>query len=85
MRRPDLDASEVEVEVSGAEVTLSGTVNDRYTKRNLEDLCEDILGVDDVHNRIKVQRDRPGETGASHEPAFGSRRTGSETSSRPST
>jgi ATP-dependent helicase HrpA len=42
MRRPDLDASEVEVEVSGAEVTLSGTVNDRYTKRNLEDLGPEL-------------------------------------------
>jgi hypothetical protein len=58
MRRSDIDASEVEVTVSNAEVTLAGTVHDRAHKRRLEDIAEDVLGVDDVHNHIRVQREK---------------------------
>jgi hypothetical protein len=56
MRRGDIDASEVDIVVANGEVTLSGTVPDRRSKRRLEDIAEDILGVEDVHNRIKVAR-----------------------------
>lgn len=55
-----LDASDIEVEVSGGEVTLSGQVIDRRSKRRAEDLAEDCSGVKDVQNNIRVKRD--GET-----------------------
>jgi len=56
-RRGDIDASDVEIVVKNAEVTLVGNVNDRRTKRLLEDMAEDCLGVIDVHNQIKIRRE----------------------------
>jgi hypothetical protein len=54
-----LDASDVEVSVKQAEVTLEGTVPDREQKRLAEDLASACTGVRDVHNRLRVQRDEP--------------------------
>lgn len=56
-----VDASEIEVKVENGEVTLSGTVRDRRDKRRIEDACEDVFGVQDVHNQIRVARE--GEPG----------------------
>jgi hypothetical protein len=49
-----LDSSEVEVQVQSGEVTLTGTVEDRHSKRMLEDIAEDVFGVKDVHNQTRV-------------------------------
>jgi osmotically-inducible protein OsmY len=49
-----VDASDIDVTVSGAEVTLTGTVNDRSEKRRAEDLAEAVSGVKHVENRIRV-------------------------------
>lgn len=51
-----VDASDIEVTVNEGEVTLTGTVNDKHTKRRVEDLAEEITGVSDVTNNIKVNR-----------------------------
>jgi hypothetical protein len=51
----EIDATEIEVRVSGGEVTLEGTVEDRRTKRLAEDIIETCPGVKQVHNRIRVQ------------------------------
>jgi osmotically-inducible protein OsmY len=51
-----LDASEIEVTVSGGEVTLSGTVENRIDKRRAEDLAEDISGVTNVQNQLRVKQ-----------------------------
>jgi hypothetical protein len=53
----DLDASSIEVTVKNGEVTLSGTVQDRADKRRAEDCCEDVRGVKDVQNQIRVKAD----------------------------
>jgi hypothetical protein len=53
-RDPRVDASEIEVSVKEGEVTLSGTVVDRRQKRTAEDTIEHVLGVKEVHNRIRV-------------------------------
>ncbi len=50
----DLDASNIEVEVRNGEVTLAGTVEDRYTKRAAEDLVEGLSGVKHVQNNLRV-------------------------------
>jgi hypothetical protein len=51
-----VDASGVEVRVENAEVTLEGTVASREQKRRAEDLAEIVLGVVDVHNRLRLER-----------------------------
>lgn len=51
-----LDVSEVSVSVSQGQVTLEGTVEDRRLKHAIENLADDCLGVQDVDNRIRVQR-----------------------------
>jgi len=55
-RHPDIDASDVEVRVSNCEVVLSGVVEDRRAKRLAEDIAEEVWGVDDVRNELKVRR-----------------------------
>jgi hypothetical protein len=52
----ELDASSIEVRVEKGEVHLSGNVDSRHAKRLAEDLAEDITGVQDVHNEIRVNR-----------------------------
>jgi hypothetical protein len=51
---PALDASDIEVSVTGGEVTLTGTVADRRDRRRAEDLVEGILGVSYVQNNLRL-------------------------------
>lgn len=51
-----IDATEIEVSVADGEITLSGTVNDKETKRRAEDCVEAVSGVKDVTNNLKVNR-----------------------------
>ena len=60
---PNVDATDIEVAVKDGEVTLTGTVSDRGTKRLAEDVADDVRGVKDVHNQIRVQR-QAGTSGA---------------------
>jgi hypothetical protein len=68
----DVDAENIEVRVQGGEVTLSGSVRDRWDKRRAEDVAEEVSGVRDVHNNIRVNRGERGigqsETSASDQP-----------------
>jgi osmotically-inducible protein OsmY len=50
-----VDARNIEVGVSGGELTLDGTVTSRNQKRCAEDCVEDILGVTHVQNNLRVQ------------------------------
>jgi hypothetical protein len=52
-----IDASDVEVQVSGATVTLTGNVDSRGAKRRAEDIAESVGGVRDVQNNLRVGRD----------------------------
>jgi osmotically-inducible protein OsmY len=54
MQHSEIDASNIEVKVANGEVTLSGTVNDRNTKRMAEDVLESISGLRDINNQIRV-------------------------------
>lgn len=49
-----IDATNIEVQVKDCEVTLTGTVNSREEKRRAEDLIDDLLGVRDVSNNLRV-------------------------------
>ena len=52
---PAIDASNVNVEVTGQTVKLSGTVDDRSTKYEIEELVENFGGVKDIDNQLRVQ------------------------------
>ena len=54
----NLDASDIDVDVQNGEVVLTGSVNTRYEKRMAEDIAEDISGVKNVENRIRVNREQ---------------------------
>ena len=51
-----LDASELEIDVKGGEVTLAGTVHQRLYKHRMEDIAASVSGVRDIHNQIRVKR-----------------------------
>ena len=52
---PWLDATEIEVQVSKCEVTLTGSVDSRDDKRRAEDIAEQVSGVKNVQNNLRVQ------------------------------
>lgn len=51
---PFLDASEVDVSIENGEVTLTGSVDSRMSKRRAEDIAESVSGVTNVENRLRV-------------------------------
>jgi len=59
---PYVDASEIDVMVSGCEVTLTGTVDSRAAKRRAEDIAENVSGVRHVQNNLRVRQ--PSYTGS---------------------
>ncbi|WP_341018872.1 BON domain-containing protein [Brevundimonas diminuta] len=60
-----VDASDIEVSVTGGEVTLGGTVRSRDDKRRAEDLADDCSGVKHVQNNLRINDSRtPGATSA---------------------
>lgn len=53
---PRIDGENITVNVSEGVVTLEGTVPSRQMKRAAEDLAEEIMGVGDVTNTLRVGR-----------------------------
>ncbi len=51
---PHVDAREIEVTVQNGDITLTGTIDDRYAKRRAEDIVESVSGVRNVENRLRV-------------------------------
>jgi hypothetical protein len=52
----EIDATDITVVVAGGEVTLEGNVTTRHMKRLGEDIAEQVPGVVDVHNRLRVTK-----------------------------
>lgn len=50
-----IDATDVDCQVVNGEVTLSGFVDSRAAKRAARDLAEDLYGVREVHNQLRVR------------------------------
>ena len=55
-RDGDIDASNIEVSAEDGVIRLSGTVEDRQTKRRAEECVESIYGARDVMNELRVTR-----------------------------
>jgi hypothetical protein len=53
---PHVDASHVHVRVQDAVVTLTGRVEDRWTKYQIEELIDQCVGVRDIDNQLRVAR-----------------------------
>ena len=62
-----LDATDIDVEVNGTEVTLSGTVDSRHSKRRAEDLAEWVSGVTHVQNNLRVSSNNENNAGTPSE------------------
>jgi hypothetical protein len=54
-RHPSIDATEIEVVCQSGELILRGTVETRDEKRLAEQAVEDLAGVKDVRNELRVQ------------------------------
>ena len=54
MQHGQIDASDIEVDVSNGEVTLKGVVDSRQIKRMAEDVADSVPGVKDVHNQLRI-------------------------------
>ena len=61
-----VDASDVDVTVSGGVVTLAGTIDRRMSKRRAEDIAESVGGVRDVQNNLRLAQEpsAPDTTGS---------------------
>ena len=55
-RDGDIDASNIEVSAEDGVIRLTGTVDDRQTKRRAEECVESIYGARDVMNELRVSR-----------------------------
>ncbi len=53
-RNPWVDASEIDVKVVDGVITVSGTVNGREEKREAESCMENISGVVDIRNELRL-------------------------------
>jgi osmotically-inducible protein OsmY len=53
---PELDATDIDVTVDSGIVTLKGAVDSRRAKRLAEDVAEEVFGVKEVHNELRVNR-----------------------------
>ncbi len=70
-----IDASQIHVEVKDGEVTLSGTVDDRRTRREAEDCVIRVSGVRDVLVQLRVRDERGNQGMQSHgDPGQGNQR-----------
>jgi osmotically-inducible protein OsmY len=76
---PMIDASEINIEVTGQVVKLTGTVDDRSTKYEVEELVERCGGVKDIDNQLRVR------SGSSQGSQMGSQGGSMQTTSSQST
>jgi osmotically-inducible protein OsmY len=74
-----IDASNIEVSVSGGEVTLNGTVTERFAKRHAEDLAEGVSGVKHVQNNLRVSAQQSSNDYSTKDTSTGSLSSSSST------
>lgn len=52
---PRIDATDINIAVNDGIVTLNGSVDSRHDKRVAEDIVDDVSGVWDVNNQLRVR------------------------------
>jgi osmotically-inducible protein OsmY len=62
---PMIDASDINIEVREGKVTLTGQVDQRWMKHDIEDLVDRCSGVKDIDNRLTVSPTSRGVGGMS--------------------
>ncbi|MCA9307497.1 MAG: BON domain-containing protein [Phycisphaerales bacterium] len=82
MHAGHIDPSDIEVSVSGGEVTLKGEVCCREDKRQVEDIAERVLGVHDVHTQLHIKQHMDNGDNTSRHAQARSSGQSDETSSR---
>lgn len=50
-----VDASDIELEVQGNDLILTGTVKSRFEKRRAEALVENVSGIKEINNQLRVK------------------------------
>lgn len=68
-RDPHVDATEIEVSCQKGEIVLKGSVDSREAKRRAEECVEDLPGVKDVRNELRVQPPGTQPSGAARNPS----------------
>jgi hypothetical protein len=53
-----IDASDITVKINDGDVVLTGSVDDRRTKRIVEDVAASVNGVSDVQNQLRVHHEQ---------------------------
>jgi osmotically-inducible protein OsmY len=79
---PSIDASDIDVSVTKCEVILSGTVEDRQAKRRAEDCAENVSGVRNVQNNLRVHQQAHETSTAAGMSNAGTRASGSSAGKR---
>lgn len=79
---PMVDASGIEVAVDKGEVTLTGEVESRQSKRHAEDCVDRVAGVKHVQNNLRVKASTGTSSGSSTGQSGTSGQSGSSTSSQ---
>lgn len=69
---PEIDASDVTVEVKGGELMLTGTIDSRHARDLIEDEADRVMGIKEVNNQIRIKREAGMQgQGAMHSPQTG--------------
>jgi len=58
-----IDASAIEISVTNGEITLTGTVTERRAKHIAEEIAENVMGVQEIHNQLRVKKERDDDDG----------------------
>lgn len=66
-----IDATDIECRAANGEVTLTGFVDSRAAKRAAEDVAEDVHGVRQVHNQLRIRSSSPDHDGVGRTSVLG--------------
>ena len=63
---PNVDASDIDVEVKDGTVILKGSVESRQIKRAAEDCVDHLSGVEDIRNELIIKKSTSPSSGIPH-------------------